>query len=316
MRYIGFLAIIILTSGCVLQKKYDELLAERIKLESQLQECNGKLSTSNSKADSLESLSIQLARDTAQLNSTIQKTATALSTLKEEHSQLQTYYDNLVNNSGKLNRDLAEQQKNLMAIRDNLEKTRQLNEQLNADLELREKKMNELEELIAKEAALAQNLKKKISNALLNFQGNDLSIEVKNGRIYVSLAEKLLFKSGSIMVDAKGVEALKQLAQAIKSQKDIDIMVEGHTDNVSIAQKEKYFQDNWDLSVLRATSIVRIITKSGVDPQQIIAAGKGKFTPVTDNDNKEGRAKNRRTEIIITPNLDELFAVINDGLGE
>ena len=155
-----------------------------------------------------------------------------------------------------------------------------------------------------------QDLKNKISNALLNFKENDLTVNVKNGKVYVSLAEQLLFGSGSIEVDTKGVGALQQLAKAIKDQKDIQIMVEGHTDNVPIGKKSQYMQDNWDLSVMRATSITKILTKAGVSTNQITASGKGEYSPLVGNTSDQNKQKNRRTEIIITPNLDELFKIL------
>jgi chemotaxis protein MotB len=129
--------------------------------------------------------------------------------------------------------------------------------------------------------------------------------------VYVSLAEQLLFGSGSIDVDTKGVGALQQLAKAIKDQRDINILIEGHTDNVPISKKSQYMADNWDLSVMRATSITKILTKAGVTPQQITASGRGEYVPLAANDSPQNKQKNRRTEIIITPNLDELFKILN-----
>ena len=121
----------------------------------------------------------------------------------------------------------------------------------------------------------------------------------------------MLFKSGSINVDPKGESALKQLAEALKGQQDINVVVEGHTDNVPLGRASStYMKDNWDLSVLRATSIVKILTTSGVPTDRITAAGKGEFSPIDSNDSTEGRASNRRTEIIITPDLDELFKIL------
>lgn len=163
--------------------------------------------------------------------------------------------------------------------------------------------------MAAKDKAV-NDLKNSISNALLNFKENDLTVNVKNGKVYVSLAEQLLFASGSTEVDAKGVSALQQLAKAIKDQRDINIMVEGHTDNVPISKKTTYMQDNWDLSVMRATAITKILTKAGLAPAQVTAAGKGEFSPLAPNTTPQSKQKNRRTEIIITPNLDELFKIL------
>ncbi|MFM8914431.1 MAG: flagellar motor protein MotB, partial [Flammeovirgaceae bacterium] len=129
--------------------------------------------------------------------------------------------------------------------------------------------------------------------------------------VYVSLSEQLLFASGSIVVDKKGEGALQQLAKALKDQKDIQLMIEGHTDNVPISKKSAYMEDNWDLSVLRATSISKILIAGGISPKQITAAGKGEFSPLNANDNAQNKQKNRRTEIIVTPNLDELFKILD-----
>jgi chemotaxis protein MotB len=170
--------------------------------------------------------------------------------------------------------------------------------------------VNELEQVLANKDKAVQELKNRISNALLNFKENDLTVNVKNGKVYVSLAEQLLFGSGSIEVDKKGVGALQQLAKALKDQKDITIMVEGHTDNVPISKKSAYMQDNWDLSVMRATSITKILVSGGVAPKQIVPAGKGEFSPLVANDTPQNKQKNRRTEIIVTPDLDELFKIL------
>ena len=223
---------------------------------------------------------------------------------------MNSYYKNLLNNSGKLNRDVVQQKDQLLAIQENLDKTRKLNDSLSTSLVEREKKVKELELILANKDKAVLDLKNRISNALLNFKENDLTIKVKNGKVHVSLAEQLLFGSGSINVDTKGVTALQQLAKAIKDQKDIQIMIEGHTDNVPISKKSTYMQDNWDLSVMRATSITKILTKAGVSANQVTAAGKGEYSPLAANDNAQNKQKNRRTEIIITPNLDELFKIL------
>jgi chemotaxis protein MotB len=212
--------------------------------------------------------------------------------------------------SGKLNRDLAQQQEQLLTIQENLTRTRKLNDSLSNSLAEREKKVQELEQVLANKDKAVQDLRARISNALLNFKENDISVKVKNGKVYVSLAEQLLFQSGSVEVDSKGVAALQQLAKAIRDQKDINIMVEGHTDNVQLSKKSPYMSDNWDLSVMRATSITRILVKGGVSSNQVTASGKGEYAPLAANDSPQNKQKNRRTEIIVTPNLDELFKIL------
>jgi chemotaxis protein MotB len=126
----------------------------------------------------------------------------------------------------------------------------------------------------------------------------------------VSLAEQLLFNSGSTKVDPKGVDALKKLAAVLKEQQDVNVLVEGHTDDVPIARGTVGMQDNWDLSVLRATEITRILANAGVDPQRVTPSGRSKFVPLDEATTKEARQKNRRTEIILTPKLDELFQIL------
>jgi len=173
------------------------------------------------------------------------------------------------------------------------------------------KRLKSLQDLIQAQKDVMNKLKKNIGDALINFKADELSIYIKDGKVYVSLQEKMLFKSGSDVVDPKGVEALGTLAAVLNNTPDINIMIEGHTDSVPINQPK--FQDNWALSTSRATSIVRILTKNYmVDPHHIIASGRSKFDPLKSNDTEDGRAANRRTEIIISPNLTELFKLLND----
>lgn len=254
----------------------------------------------------------KLKEDTTTLGQEYRQNQKKLEDLNTEYDQLNAYYKNLLTNSGKLNRDVAQQREQLLAIQESLQRTKQQNDSLSMSLADREKKVKELETVLANKDRAVQDLKNKITNALLNFKENDLTVKVKNGKVYVSLAEQLLFGSGSIEVDAKGVSALQQLAKAIKDQKDIQIMVEGHTDNVPISKKSQYMQDNWDLSVMRATAITKILTGAGVSPKQITASGKGEYLPLAANDNIQNKQKNRRTEIIMTPDLDELFKILNN----
>jgi chemotaxis protein MotB len=172
------------------------------------------------------------------------------------------------------------------------------------------KRLKNLQDMIQAQKDVMSKLKNSISNALINYKADELSIYTKDGNVYVSLAEKLLFKSGSDVVDPKGKEALKSLAQVLNSTNDITVMIEGHTDNVPIQTNK--FKDNWDLSTARATSIVRILTKdNGFDPMRITASGKGEFHPINSNDTAEGRAGNRRTEVILSPDLKELFKLLD-----
>ena len=152
-----------------------------------------------------------------------------------------------------------------------------------------------------------QDIKNKIQNALVGYEGNGLQIESRNGRIYVSLDEKLLFQSGKWNVDTRGKQAIRQLSGVLAGQKDIDILVEGHTDNVPYSGNGN-ITDNWDLSVKRATAIVRILLENKeLEASRVTAAGRGEFNPVDTDNTKEARQKNRRIEIILTPKLTELL---------
>lgn len=304
------ISIPLLQSCIVTKKKYDDMLAQKVKAEGELAQKTDDLTKAEAQLKDLEEKLSKLKADTTSLGDQKRTTSQKLADLNKEYDQLSAYYKNLLNNSGKLNRDLAQNKEQLLAIQDNLDRTRRLNDSLGNSLVEREKKVRELETILANKDKAVQDLKNRISNALLNFKENDLTVNVKNGKVYVSLAEQLLFGSGSIEVDAKGVTALQQLAKAIKDQKDIQIMVEGHTDNVPIGKKSQYMQDNWDLSVMRATSITKILTKAGVSANQITASGKGEFLPLLANTSDANKQKNRRTEIIITPDLDELFKIL------
>ena len=171
------------------------------------------------------------------------------------------------------------------------------------------KRLKNLQNIIQTQKDVLNNLKTSMANALMNYKSDELNVYIKDGNVYVSLEEKLLFKSGSDVVDPKGKEALKTLAKALNGTKDVNVMIEGHTDNVPI--KTKQFQDNWALSTARANSIVRILTEvNGFDSNHISASGRGFYHPIKANDTEVGRANNRRTEVIITPDLQELFKAL------
>ncbi len=223
-------------------------------------------------------------------------------TLLGKNNDLQEKYDNLINESlsqtDRLNRALRDKSDELDA------KEKLLSE--------REKSLEEMKKIIARQDEINKRLNNTLRNALLGFNADELSVEIKNGKVYVSMSDKLLFKSGSATVEEKGKEALKLLAGVLEKNPDIDILVEGHTDNVPI--KTAVYKDNWDLSVARATSIVRILTNDHkVAATRMTASGKGEFFPKATNDTPEGRAKNRRTEIILSPKLDELMQLLNSG---
>lgn len=182
--------------------------------------------------------------------------------------------------------------------------------QLKTELERREARVSELEGVLARKDSAVLALKSKVQDALLGFENNGLTIEQKKGKVYVSLDESLLFASGKYDIEKKGKEVLNNLGAVLEKNADVNVLVEGHTDNVPL-NGTGVLKDNWDLSVKRATSVVKILLeKTKVDAQRLTAAGRADYVPIATNDTKEGRAKNRRTEIILTPKLDELFKLL------
>ena len=192
------------------------------------------------------------------------------------------------------------------------------NQKLNAnlaqkisELQDREKTIAELQKMIDQQKKKVKDLLNSVKDALLGFSSDELTVREQDGKVYVAMSDKLLFESGKAIVNQQGREALGKLAQVLNKQTDIDVYIEGHTDNVPI--KTAVFQDNWDLSVIRATSVVRILTQTyGVNPLQIQPCGRGEYKPVDVNTSSEGRARNRRTEIIMAPRLDKLFKMLEE----
>lgn len=228
------------------------------------------------------------------------------------------YQDSVIQELGKKLKKIEEENKILsknaqQSIADRDKKLQEKDKELSEKLRLlkeREQKLKEMESIMNKQDSILKNLNNVVKNALLGFNKDELSVEMKNGRIYVLMNDKLLFKSASASVEKKGKEALRKLSEVLLKNPEIDIVIEGHTDNLPI--KNAIYKDNWDLSTGRANSIVRILSKEYKIPEKrLTAAGRGEFMPRADNSTPEGRAKNRRTEIILSPKLDELFKVIN-----
>ncbi|MCU0441547.1 MAG: OmpA family protein [Bacteroidia bacterium] len=177
------------------------------------------------------------------------------------------------------------------------------------ELEAREKRLAELQGIINKQDSLLNALNDAVKKALLAFKSDEITVEMKNGKVYVSMSDKLLFKSGSAAVEDKGLDAIKTLGDVLNKNPDIDVLIEGHTDNIPINTAK--YEDNWALSADRALSIVRLLSNQhNVNPKRLEAAGRAEFYPKASNETAEGRAKNRRTEIILSPKLDELYKLI------
>jgi chemotaxis protein MotB len=209
--------------------------------------------------------------------------------------------------------DLRKKEDALKEAEKRLEEKKQNLDRLTLELDKRDARNKELEAILFRKDSAVNALKSKVSAALMGFENNGLTVKLQNGKVYVSLDEKLLFKSGSISVDPKGVDALKNLAKVLEQNQDISVNIEGHTDNVPYKGGTSGIKDNWDLSAQRATSIVRIILdNSKIDPKRLSASGRGEFLPISPNSSDVNKQKNRRTEIILTPKLDELFKILEN----
>lgn len=235
----------------------------------------------------------RLTQQNNEKESTLIQTRSDLEKLQGEHAELMNRYQQLSTNS----------------LEDNANLNAQL-EEVRKDFMLREKKVKLLEKKIKERDSIMITLRDKIQKALIGLNNNGLEVNIKDGKVYVSLSNKLLFKSGSTDIDKKGQEALLFIAGVLNTQDDITITIEGHIDNQQVRVNQR-FSDNWDLSVLRSTEVARFLTTlGGVDSKRIIAAGRSEYFPAITGDNNEARAANRRTEIIITPRLDAIMEAI------
>jgi chemotaxis protein MotB len=277
-----------MASCLVPKKKFDQVVKERDSLQT-------SLNISVLRADSLDKL-VQLQKDT------IETLRGNVAGLNEKLANLTTQYNNLSDNYGQLRANSSGEIKKLLK---DLESAQ-------ANLAARESRLQEVEEAMRKRDEGINALRDKLAKALLGFNKSGLTVTIRDGKVYVSLTDKLLFDTGSIEIDEKGKEALQELAKVLKTQADINVMVEGHTDNMKVANLGQ-IKDNWDLSVMRATAVVRFLTDAQkLDPLRVTASGRGEYLPVEKLNTSEARSKNRRIEIILTPKLDELYQMLND----
>ena len=224
-------------------------------------------------------------------------------------NQMSVQIKNLMRDTTKMGNSIRQYQSMLNVNMTEQEKLNALLNQKKNELNERECTINELQQMINAQNEKVRKLLSSVKDALLGFSSDELTVREKDGNVYVAMSDKLLFQSGSARLDKRGEEALGKLAEVLNKQTDIDVFIEGHTDNKPINTVQ--FKDNWDLSVIRATSVVRILIKNyNVNPLQIQPSGRGEYMPVDDNETAEGRSKNRRTEIIMAPKLDKLFQML------
>lgn len=306
MKYLLLLLPIALLMSCVSQKKFNEVAllkdqaemkneqyAKRIRLNEDL------IAQLQKSADELKVLQQEYQRQSTNVENLQRELADCRERYETMLDQNRTILSSTSGEKEALQRELAEKQ--LMLD----EKQNQLY-QMEAALVERERRLTELTSMMEDQNAKLAALKDKVTGALLGFSASDLSVVEKNGRVYVTMSQNLLFPKGSKQIDKKGVEALGKLGEVLSQNPDIQINVEGHTDSDGSAML------NWDLSVTRATAVTNILIDNGVAPTQVTASGRAFYDPVAENDTEVNKSKNRRTEIILSPRLEDLFDIIRN----
>jgi len=314
--------------SCVPARKYEEL-------KSKQTACFEENNTLKSQNQELEEKNKELFASTEKMRKEKEGMEHEIKVLEKSLDQMTKNYDNvnatyqllldknnellagnksateqLMKQLQKTQEELQAQEDALRALEGTLQKKETTLNKLTEELQAREKRVNELESLISRQDSMVNALKNKVKEALLGFENNGLTIEQKNGKVYVSLDESLLFASGSYSVGERGIDALKKLAKVLEQNQEINVLVEGHTDNVPLKGSGD-IKDNWDLSVKRATSVVKIITEnSKTNPKRLTAAGRGEYFPLDLTNTPEGRKKNRSIEVILTPKVDEWFELL------
>jgi chemotaxis protein MotB len=311
----GLLALA-LTTSCVSKKVYNELETKYADLKKENRVLADENTTLAQEKNQLDLKGKELQDQLDKLKSERDKLATDYAATKKNLDNLKSSYGALEKNSNealesnmKKNRELLAQleakEKALAAEQDRLAK-------LKADLQERSQRVDELEGMIAAKEESMRKLKETLSKALNSFEGKGLTVEQKNGKVYVSMENKLLFGSGSWAVGTEGKRAVMEVGKVLADNPDIAVLIEGHTDNVPYGGSGP-IADNWDLSTKRATAIVSILRENkGINPQNLTAAGRGEFAPLSSNESAEGKSKNRRIEIILTPKLDEISKMLNE----
>ncbi len=302
-------------TSCVSSQVYEDLKDKNETLRSENETLMTRLDgTGNSNTDLYTVANLQ--KEIAVITAEKTRLAMELAATQVTMATLQASYDALeANSSEALTENLARNRKllkQLEAKEKSLAEEEARLEILEKKLKDRSKRVEELEAIIASKDAKMRTLKDAISAALTNFEGNGLTVEQRDGKVYVSMENKLLFDSGSWAVNTRGRQAVEQLAVVLANNPEIAVLIEGHTDNVPYGGNGN-IQSNWDLSTKRATAIVSIITENNNIPKNnLTAAGRGEYAPIAPNTTSDGKAKNRRIEVILTPKLDEINTLLND----
>lgn len=304
--------LLVLFTACVPARKYEELQTRyKSTQESEaaaLAKAQGAEAAMKEQTASMEDVvkrKANLERDTTIQGTSLRNMTSQYDKINKLNTELLEKYNNLLAGDRSENRKLLT---DLETTRLRLQRQEDSLSTLSRSLGDREAKLADLQKELATKDAAMKSLKDRVTAALSGFEGKGLTVTQKDGKIYVNLDNKLLFKSGSTTVEGEGKQALTNLAKAVENEKDLSILVEGHTDTDKILPGGS-MKDNWDLSVLRATSVVRILQEtSKVDPTRVTAGGRGEYVPVDPAD----KAKNRRIEVILSPNLEALYKLVNE----
>lgn len=314
MNKVFFVILLFLISSCVSSKKYNQLSGNYLESEKTVQslkEQNQALQVQNTELQSNKERLLAenklLIAKVEELSRNIELSNSGNKQLKQINEELESQLKSLKAGSSA---EIANLMEKLQNTQTDLQKREDILRLAQAELEQRTQRLKELELALQQKDEAVKQLRQKVMDALLGFNNKGLTIQEKNGKVYVSLDEQLLFKTGQWEVDPKGQQALASLAEVLSQNPDINVLVEGHTDDVPMRGTGSV-KDNWDLSVMRATAVTRILLKNkGVEPKRITSAGRGEFFPIDEAKTPEVRQKNRRTEIILTPRLDEIFKIL------
>jgi chemotaxis protein MotB len=294
-------------SSCVSMKKYKDLTA---KCNEESTSLNAKVDELSTKVNELSSANERYKKDVSQLKADTSRLGSMLRVLTADYNELDRSHELLKVQFAANFEDAAKAMTKLKSLQDSLLAREDRVKAMQAELDVKGKNLAELQAALQRNDSITSALRKAVSDALMGFEGKGLTVHMKNGKVYVSLEEKLLFASGKWDVSKDGTSALKDLAKVLEKNPDINVLIEGHTDNVPL-NSQNQVEDNWDLSVMRATSIVKILLANGkINPTRLVASGRGEFLPVEPNTSAANKAKNRRTEIILSPKLDELMQII------
>lgn len=329
-RFFIFILLLLSMFACVPHTQYSEMKSDYEDCKSRrdsLKQENEQLNVKNTELQAKLNANKKDLKDVRQDSTLLYD---SLKDMQQEYQDLQNQYDNLkesqesllkgskretkklLNELQNTQEDLQQREDKLKTMKREVEQKRTNLEQLRKRMEKQKSRLVKLENMVSRKDSLVQQIKDRVSQALLGFEGQGLTISRKKGKVYISMQEKLLFGTGSTEIGDDGIQALQKLGAVLEKNPDIEVMIEGHTDAQPYVQSKGCIDNNWELSVLRAVSVIQTILKhADIDGERLTAAGRSKYLPVADADTPEARRRNRRTEIILTPDLSELFEILN-----